>query len=440
MSLPDKGKIAAAFGGAPALTLMRLLFSLLLILLLGLGFAAMRMVESEPLVTDKSRLTPDDLRRARTFLNQSLRTNQATTLILDEADLALLSSYLLNQFNGGSAKAKLSDSRLNLQVSIGLPESFSGSYLNLDIDLLQTDTLPILDSLQIGQLVIPAWLADPLLKFLHTELQSNVPDYTALITTIHSYGFHDDQLELEYQLQAGTLEVLANRGRDLLVSPQTGDRLLAHSAMLTELLAEHTGQRSVSLTEIMRPMFEFASSRKGDPVEENRAAILVMALKQLDIDVSRLLQGEANPGTTPAKLHFTLHRRRDFAQHFLGSAALAISTEPGIADSIGLLKEIEDTKGAGSGFSFADLAADRSGIRFGELAVADEASAFALQNQLRAGHSDDFLMDDFRDLPEFLDAQEFSDTYTNQDSPAYKQVMSQIESRIAETPLFQLFQ
>jgi hypothetical protein len=57
----------------------------------------------------------------------------------------------------------------------------------------------------------------------------------------------------------------------------------------------------------------------------------------------------------------TMHSRHDLLQHFVVSCALTALSGPQIAEAAGLLKEMSDAKG-GSGFSFADLAADLAGI------------------------------------------------------------------------------
>ncbi len=72
----------------------------------------------------------------------------------------------------------------------------------------------------------------------------------------------------------------------------------------------------------------------------------------------------------------SLHGRRDFLQHFVVAAALAALAGEGGAWTASLQKEVQDamTKdergGSGSGFSFADLAADLGGIRFASRLIA----------------------------------------------------------------------
>lgn len=59
----------------------------------------------------------------------------------------------------------------------------------------------------------------------------------------------------------------------------------------------------------------------------------------------------------------TMHGRRDLGQHFAVSCALAVVVGSHGAEIAGISKELNDARG-GSGFSFADLAADLAGIRF----------------------------------------------------------------------------
>src|SRR5690606_3669760 len=166
--------------------------------------------------------------------------------------------------------------------------------------------------------------------------------------------------------------------------------------------------RNASLTRLLGPMFQFAHERGGDPVAENRAALAAMAMYVLGVNAPRVLGLPADAVPPPGRHHFTLTRRRDFAQHFLISAGLTAGAGTGLADSIGLLKELDDVE-SGSGFSFNDLGADRTGVRFAELAVADPDSARALQEKLQAGVEEALFMPDFSDLAEFLPPEAFAE-------------------------------
>jgi hypothetical protein len=69
----------------------------------------------------------------------------------------------------------------------------------------------------------------------------------------------------------------------------------------------------------------------------------------------------------------TIHRRHDLAQHFSVSAALTALVGAKAAEAAGILKELLDAEPGGSGFSFADLAADLSGVAFAQRMLNDPA-------------------------------------------------------------------
>jgi hypothetical protein len=69
----------------------------------------------------------------------------------------------------------------------------------------------------------------------------------------------------------------------------------------------------------------------------------------------------------------TVHGRHDLAQHFSVSAALTALSGARAAETAGLLKELLDAEPGGSGFSFADLAADLSGVAFAQRLLDDPA-------------------------------------------------------------------
>ena len=131
----------------------------------------------------------------------------------------------------------------------------------------------------------------------------------------------------------------------------------------------------------------------------------------------------------------TLNTRDDLAKHFVISAALAAHVGVPLADAIGLYKEVEDARG-GSGFSFNDLAADRAGTRFGQLAVRSQDTARHLQQRLSAGVQERDLMPATADLPEFMPEAEFIRRFGGVGAPAYQAMLSDIERRLAALPLY----
>ncbi|PKO40893.1 MAG: hypothetical protein CVU33_01690 [Betaproteobacteria bacterium HGW-Betaproteobacteria-6] len=103
-----------------------------------------------------------------------------------------------------------------------------------------------------------------------------------------------------------------------------------------------------------------------------------------------------------------------------------------MADAIGVYKEMADAR-HGRGFSFADLAADRAGTRFGELL---SGAAPRLDALLDKAFSDGDLIPLISDLPESISAAEFRRQFGNTGSPAYRQLTTEIERRLDALPLY----
>ena len=96
-----------------------------------------------------------------------------------------------------------------------------------------------------------------------------------------------------------------------------------------------------------------------------------------------------------------------------------------------MLKEELDADIGGSGFSFADLLADRAGTTFAESATCSVPSARKMQERIARG----FRVDDFfppaADLPEGIADAELISRYGGVGGKAYLRLMEEIEQRVA---------
>jgi hypothetical protein len=413
--------------------LLKTLLVLVLLVLIGGVASVMLMLEDAPLVPGD--VPAADLREARVFIENSdprrLQAGELSAFTISEQDLELLLNYLLDHLEGGRSQVELGAGTAELRLSVRLPSELLEDYLNLRVRLVQQGETLALTSLQAGKLALPGWIADPLMQRTHAELVARVPEYRAALAAIASFALDDERLNIVYEWQPELLDQLSTRGSDLLLSSEERSRLLAHTRRLTEILADSSLGARVPLPQLLVPMFAYAREQQGNPIEENRAALQSLALYASEASFMQLL-GEPEP----ARREPILAGRHDRAQHFLISAAIAVSTSSGVAQSLGLLKEVDDSQAGGSGFSFVDIGADRTGIRFGELAVASPAEARLLQDRIAAMTGEELFMADFRDLPEVLSEQEFQATYGGVGAPAYERVVQDIDARIGQMPLF----
>ena len=104
-----------------------------------------------------------------------------------------------------------------------------------------------------------------------------------------------------------------------------------------------------------------------------------------------------------------------------------------LADVIGVFKELSDSQG-GSGFSFADLLADRAGVVLAEQTTGPAAAR--LQLALAGQIKESLFMPHIDRLPEGLQELEFRSRYEDLDTETYTLVQREIERRIGNLALY----
>jgi hypothetical protein len=188
---------------------------------------------------------------------------------------------------------------------------------------------------------------------------------------------------------------------------------------------------------VLSPLFQLAAARtaeSGEPQAENRALLLTLTMHALGKNISRFIDAPLEP---PVQLpHLSVLGRHDLVQHYLVSAALTVSAGSGLAGAMGVFKELDDSRG-GTGFSFADLLADRAGIRLAEMATGTEQQARLLQQRM----GDPLLLEtdfmpDIEDLPEGIMELEFKHRYRDLDSENYRIIEDEIEHRLSRCKVY----
>ena len=99
--------------------------------------------------------------------------------------------------------------------------------------------------------------------------------------------------------------------------------------------------------------------------------------------------------------------------------------------TVGLTKELMDAVPGGSGFSFADLAADAAGSTFASAATRDRASARATQRRIISGVRVADYLPDFQDLPEGLTSDELQSIYGGLGGDGTQEVVDEIRRLLA---------
>lgn len=129
----------------------------------------------------------------------------------------------------------------------------------------------------------------------------------------------------------------------------------------------------------------------------------------------------------------TAQKRHDTLKHFIVSAALAVLVGEKEADLWGIGKELSDASG-GSGFSFADLAANRAGVRFarGVMTGAPPVAGLASHCEINA------FVPSLGGLEEGIKLPDLIKRYGAQEDPRFKAQIAEIDARIARLPAYSL--
>jgi hypothetical protein len=128
----------------------------------------------------------------------------------------------------------------------------------------------------------------------------------------------------------------------------------------------------------------------------------------------------------------TIRGRHDLAQHFSVSAALTAVHGKTAAEAAGVLKEVLDARQGGSGFSFADLAADFAGVAFAERILEDPDRLTGIEQSFCAA---DYTLPP-RGLPEGLSQADFARRYGSTSDKRFRKEVATLREGLHELPGF----
>ncbi len=352
---------------------------------------------------------------------------------LDETELNRLLNYAVELRRVSGIAADLNPRTATLTATLAVPPNPFGRYLNITAEVASVPGGIRIQSLQLGSLPLPGALADWTARQAHRWLRRD-KTYATLTNAFSRVKFEENQATLDYRWHPELLTRIERSSAALLIAPEDQARMLAYADRLDSLLKTYPHGRTVPLARVVGPLFAQARQNGGDAREENRAALTALGAYLAGISLPKLLDGDSRSIRRAPRVLLSVHGRRDFAEHFTISAALAVNAGSRLANAIGLIKEEEDAT-RGSGFSFTDLAANRAGVRLGEYATGDAAAR--VREDLAAVRTDADLLPDFRDLPEFMPQAEFDRRFGPVGSARYQQVIARIDARLAVHPLTQ---
>lgn len=327
----------------------------------------------------------------------------------------------------------------SILASYQLPKNPIGEYLNIDILLLPGPGVTV-SHVKFGSVKVPGNLALRTLVYL-ANWYTNSDIASQFVHQVESVSMSERQIQLSVLPLAQFLREL-NDVKQGVGGNSDQEMRLRTAYYLKQLSLLGVGKRLTpqSLAKYIGPVFSKAKSRSSYETapKENEAAIMALAIyaghhrfANLVGDVQPKKGRAAMPNAKP-----TLGSRADLNQHFIFSAAIKILSEQGLSIAIGEFKELMDRSDDGSGYSFVDLAADFAGVEFA-IAATSPSSAIAVQSLLAGKTDESLFFPNIQGLPEGLSKNEFTQIFTEVDSPEYLKMVQSINQRIAKLPIHQ---
>jgi hypothetical protein len=201
-------------------------------------------------------------------------------------------------------------------------------------------------------------------------------------------------------------------------------QVAAAQRRLQRIVAQRIDQRTIDAAEVLSQSVRSADEA-ADATTANRAAIIATAAY-----VNESRGQDRDPGAQSRLVPLELHGRVGLAEHFFTAAALQSQSGSTLTNLVGNARELSDA-GTGGGFSFRDMAANRAGIRFSELAIGDAGVAEEVQRLAQSGLEAADLIPAVDWLPENVDRVTFERDFGGPDGRAYQILVEEIDRRIA---------
>lgn len=404
-----------------------------LVILLLFNALMMFAIDDTPLLTMHQGLNQDDILRAKQILQLTPEERaEIKTILLNEKDINIAASYLLNHFVENTVMIQLGENEVFAQIAVTMPKpAIWGRYLDFTFKLKQhADGKITVKSLKIGEISIPDSAANYLIPaIMHT---TPLKKYWHIGENyLKKVQFTSEGIELSY------LGAIVDAAKQLVIQKHREyPNLHVYQQQINDIVSQHDPAWRLSLIDLLQPLFLSAYNRSTDDtaIQENRAVIIAVGSYIYKYELRRYLP----LGLVYSKEYQVFaYKRIDIPQHFIASALLASIDASLLSEQLGVDKELGDAE-KGSGFSFVDLTADRAGTRFGQLAVSNEKNAREVQRILSTAKDYTSIIPDVQGLPEHMDQKAFKLRFADTDSTAYRAMVLEIDRRINALPLYQI--
>ena len=426
--------------------ILKLFYGLLILLALFFGailtwlFISFKPV---PAVQGWKDSTPS-IERAEQWIDQvqsDMESNKLFRAEIDGRDLRSLIFYWssrLNKLGQGRVKVYGADTAFtDDKLAVTLSTQFQldqPRFINFEVVFSGHEGVPRWDYLRLGSVT----LAGEWISWVWTELvfplipQKRASLWKTVTGAVKRFDIFPDKAVLVYRSNKELRETLKAQAEELVIGDKEEKAAIELYLSVLSAAAAQNSLSDIPMAYLLRTMvgLAIARSEQGSAVDENRRMIRAFAIQVADASVRPLL----GPGIKPRSMDrpIVLRGRFDLTQHFLVSAALALSLDEQTALNIGVSKEKADAKAGGSGFSFSDLIADMAGIRFATALTGSEEQARLAQRFLLQNRGEQIFMPEITWLPQGLTTAAYTDLMRH---PLYPAMLDKMVKRLENLPL-----
>lgn len=394
---------------------------------------------------------------AKRFIYSLKNKQQPVVLSLSQSEINGLTALLNRAFPKLVSDVFIENSQVNIRMSVALPLPGFFQYLNVTGVINPSNKGLDMGDVTIGNLTLSGnklvsfacWFVD---AFIQHELG------TKLVSMVQWITLNNDRFSVSLlipkemnQIDDGQSGLLALRDNLALFGDVTKVKFYYQALVQHVEELNKVSRAETKLDYYIQHMFTLAQEKtiaisykntKNAAVKENYSALMALAIyfgsnhfELLVGDISNLTRQQHSQRRINRQ-KVTLLNRVDLQQHFMYSVALQLFSNTKASDAIGELKEFLDSNPGGSGFSFADLMADRAGTRLAKLATSSEASALRVQDLLSADIDEEDIMPNVTGIPEGIPASVFNINYRDVDSVEYKKMIAILDDRLANLALY----
>lgn len=336
------------------------------------------------------------------------------------------------------------------EASIKLPLPKFIQYLNVNAYILPSKEGLKIDEISIGDISINGDIFLSLTSFMVNYF---VQDELAekVLTSIAQVDITSAYMKVDFSIDKALVALKKEKSlllslRDDLALFGDVEKISFYYQALSDFAKEQPKRSSIAV--FVQFMFDLAKMRTNisgeySAVKENHSAITALAIyfgaDKFELLVGNVIIRDHKQLVVRNKLrnNVTLQGRVDLQKHFIYSMALQLFSNHSASDAIGEFKEFLDTNKGGSGFSFADLQADRAGTRLAMIVTHSERKAKAAQNIL-ISVTDQQLLPDIKGLDEGLDEKGFDKKFKDVKSSEYQKALIDIDNRLRSLAIYQL--